>query len=214
MEKNLLAETVKKIELSEDRKERIIKNCYEKMEESVVSKNVQVKNATKRETTRNCFKRPMVAVASLAICLCLTGVTALASTGKLQGFFKDIVRWDGAVTGTTYEQATEEVELYASVVSDVLAVEMIMINPNTVPYSTLETLGIGQYKIVDGNGNTIVEKGVTENAEVTDGKANVAISLSEMASGKYKLMVNTLVGGAKAEQPLAISGNWECEFVK
>lgn len=205
MEKNLLVETIKEIELSEDRKERIIKKCYEKMEESVMSKNVQV---------RNCFKRPMVAVATFAICLCLTGVTALAATGKLQGFFKDIVRWDGAVIGTTYEQATEEMELRASVVSDSLVVEMIMANPNTVPYMTLETLGIGQYKIVDGNGNTIVEKGVTESAEITDGRANVAISLSEMASGEYKLIVNTLVGGAKADQPLAISGNWECEFKK
>lgn len=49
----------------------------------------------------------------LVLCLCLTGVTALAATGKLQGFFSDITGWNGAVVGTSYEQATKELEVKA-----------------------------------------------------------------------------------------------------
>ena len=39
------------------------------------------------------------------------GVTTLAATGKLEGFFKDIKRWDGAIVGTSYEQATDEIDV-------------------------------------------------------------------------------------------------------
>ena len=57
------------------------------------------------------FKKPLVAVATFAVCFCFISMAALASTGKLQGFFKDVTNWSGAITGTTYEQSTEEVEL-------------------------------------------------------------------------------------------------------
>ncbi|MBQ9142298.1 MAG: hypothetical protein IJX63_11005, partial [Lachnospiraceae bacterium] len=166
-----------------------------------------------KSTTKNMFKRPMIVVATLTLCLCVTGVTALAATGKLQGYFKDITNWNGAITGTTYEQATDELELQVTEVSDALTVTITMIKPDVAPYRLLETFGVESYKIVDMTGNVIVKGDRTELVEVVDGKANVMISLENVSEGEYKLQVTEMVGGSKADQPLVISGTWECEFV-
>ena len=98
-----LKKKVNEIEMPDEMRSRIIRNCYLKMEEEMMRKD-------KRTTF---FRKPIVAVASLALCICLTGISAMAATGKLQGFFKDITRWDGAVVDTSYEQATNEVEVKA-----------------------------------------------------------------------------------------------------
>jgi len=36
--------------------------------------------------------------------------------------------------------------------------------------------------------------------------------LDDLASGEYRLMINAFVGSKKADQPLVISGTWECGF--
>ncbi len=59
----------------------------------------------------------------MSVCISLTGVTTLAATGTLQGFFKDIMGWNGAVVGTIYEQASDEIELSVIGVTDQLMVE-------------------------------------------------------------------------------------------
>lgn len=203
MESRILAEKVKEIEMTEEMQDRILGNCYQKMEDKKMNKN----------TTKNMFKRPMIAVAALTLCLCVTGVTALAATGKLQGYFKDITNWNGAITGTTYEQATDELELQVTEVSDDLTVTITMLKPDVAPYSSLETFGLESYKIVDMEGKVVVKGDRTELAEVVDGKADVKISLENATEGEYKLQVTEMVGGSKADQPLVISGIWECEFV-
>lgn len=40
-----------------------------------------------KNTSKKFYMKPMVAVAALALCLCLTGMTAMAAQGKMQGFF-------------------------------------------------------------------------------------------------------------------------------
>lgn len=204
METKKLVKKLNEIQMPKEMQERIIRNCYIEMEEKNMSNN----------RTKKFFKKPVAIVASLTICVCLAGVTSLAATGKLEGFFKDIVRFDGAVTGTSYEQATEEVELKIVDVTEELTVEVTMINPQVAPYSTFEVFGIENYKIVDMNDNVIMEGTTTEMTEVVNGKVNVNISLENITSGEYKLIVSKLVGSAKADQPLVVSGVWECEFVK
>lgn len=200
MDKKFISKKINEIEMTQEMQERIIRNCYIKMEEQTMNK------------VKKSLKKPMVAVVSLSLCLCLSGVTALATTGKLQGFFKDITSWNGAVTGTSYEQATDEIEMIVATISDKLMVSVTMVNPKEAPYSSFETFGVESYKIVDMKGNEITKGKATEMAKVVDGKVNVNISLNNISSGEYKLIVNNFVGGAKAEQPLIISGTWECEF--
>lgn len=197
------AEEVKKIEMPAEMQERIRKNCYEKMEEENMKKS-----------RKNIFQKPMVAVAALALCLCVTGVSALAATGKLQGFFKDIKRWDGAVTGSTYEQATDEVEIAITEVTDSLEVNITFVDAQKVPYSVFETLGIHNYQILDKTGKAVVKGAETAAVAISNGQVQLSISLEEVPAGEYKLVVTELVGGSKADQPLVVKGTWECGFTK
>lgn len=81
MEKRILVEKLNEFEMPKEMRDRIIRNCYIESEEQTMHKN----------TTKKFIKKPMAVAASFVLCLCLTGVTALAATGKLQGFFKDIL---------------------------------------------------------------------------------------------------------------------------
>lgn len=188
---------LKEIEMPEDMKKRMIRKCERKMEEKKMSN-----------------KKYMAVAASLALCLCLTGVTALAATGKLQGIFKDIKRWDGAVIGTSYEQATDEIEVKVTDVTEELTLEISMINPNAAPYSSFELFGLESYQLVDMDGKKIFEADEANMAEVSEGKVVLAIPLNGVSEGAYKLIINEMKGSSKADQPLVLSGTWEIEFIK
>ena len=197
MDKNEFTNKIREIEMPKDMQQRIIENCHLETEKKRMNKM---------------FKRPMVAAASFALCVCLTGVTALAATGKLEGFFKDVKRWDGAVVGTSYEQATEEIDMKVVNITDELIVEVTMLEPNIAPYSFFEMFGINEYKIVDEAGNTVMENEPIEMSAMQNSNVIVKIPLNTISEGKYTLIVSKLVGSAKADQPLVISGTWECEF--
>lgn len=197
------AEKVKQIEMPAEMQERIRKNCYKKMEEENMKKS-----------RKNIFQKPMVAVAALALCLCVTGISALAATGKLEGFFKDITRWDGAVTGSTYEQASDEVEIVIGDVTDSLEVNLTFLKAKQPPYSIFETLGIQNYQIQDKTGKAVVKGAETKTEAINNGKVQLSIYLKDIPVGEYKLVVTELVGGSKADQPLVVKGTWECDFTK
>ena len=197
MDKKKFVNKIKEIEMPKDMQQRIIEKCYIETEKKRMNKM---------------FKKPMVAVASFAVCVCLMGVTALAATGKLEGYFRDIKRWDGAVIGTAYEQATDEVEMNIIEVSDKLVVEITMVNFKEAPYSFFEMFGIKNYKIVDANGKVIVENENLEMSAIANNKVLVNVPLDDVGNGEYTLIVSELVGGSKADQPLGLDGTWECSF--
>lgn len=202
MDMHLLSQKINSIEMSEEMKKRMIHHCYSKMEEPLMNKN------------KKTFQKPMIAIASMVLCFFLIGATALASSDKLQGFFRDIIRWDGAVIGTSYEQATDEITMNVVSVSDELTVTTVLVNPNTVPYMTFEAFGIGEYKIVDANEKVVIKGSATDYTEIVDGKATFSIPASELVSGNYKLVVSSFVGSSKADQPLVLHGNWKCTFTR
>ena len=202
MDKNKLAAKVKEIEMPEDMQRRIIRNCYGEMEKQNM------------RTEKSHFQKPLMAAVVLMICLCLSGITVLAATGKLEGFFKDIKRWDGAVVGTSYEQATDEVKLSVVTATDKLTVEITMLKPDVAPYAFFELFGIHKYQIIDENGNTVAENEAVEISPVEAGKVSVSIPLENIPGGGYTLIISELIGSAKADQPLVLSGTWECEFIR
>ncbi|MBR4983066.1 MAG: hypothetical protein IKY94_10955 [Lachnospiraceae bacterium] len=197
MDKKKFVNIINEIQMPKDMQQRIIEKCYIETEKKRMNKM---------------FKKPMVAVASFAVCVCLMGVTALAATGKLEGYFRDIKRWDGAVVGTAYEQATDEVEMNIIEVSDKLVVEITMVNFKEAPYSFFEMFGIKNYKIVDANGKVIVENENLEMSAIANNKVLVNVPLDDVGNGEYTLIVSELVGGSKADQPLGLDGTWECSF--
>lgn len=214
MKMEKLLHEINQIEMPEDMKKRIIHNCTSQVE--MKNKNSFYRgreNNTMKKKNKLC-KKPMVAAASMAICFCLVGVTALASGGKLEGFFKDIVRWDGAVVGISYEQASEEISVSVISEAEELIVTVGMLEPDTAPYAFLDNFAINAYEIMDENGKTVVKGESTEAVEIVNGKVELVLPIAELSGGNYKLVIHEFVSSAKADQPLVLSGTWECEFIK
>lgn len=223
MDYNKLKKAVIKIEMPDDMKARVIENCtlnttYE-TEETTMNKNT-----AKRE-----YKKPILVAVAAALFICFA--LGAAAAGRY-GFFSDIVRWDGAVTGAQYENATKEID--AEVISagnGVVTVSAVLLRPDAVPYSEEERLGIGSYEIIDSDGNVVAKgepakyseiidsegniikkNGAAEFAEISDGRAEIKISAEGIESGNYKLIISSFIGVKKADKPLNICGEWECEF--
>lgn len=203
MKTNDLKHSIGNIKMPPDMKQRIIKNCYNETEKANMKTNKTL-----------FYKKPIVAIAALVLCICVASTVALASTGKLQGYFKDIKNLGGAITGTAYDQATDEIEIDITKITDVLTVEVTFLNNEQPPYNCSEMLGINSYSIIDSNNIAVVKKKSSELSEVLDGKAQLTIPINELKSGNYTLLVNEFVSEKKADQPLIISGNWELKFTK
>lgn len=200
-----LAEKVKEIKMPDEMQERIIRRCYQ-------TSNLEMENQTMKKTSNTFFRRTAAVAAALVLCLCITGVTALAASGQLKGFFKDITNWKGAVIGTAYEQATDELEVVILDSSKELTISVTMVNPKVAPYFTIQELGVECYEILDASGKVVMKGEQTAMAKVVDGQATIPVPVKELGAGTYKLVIRAFVGGAKAEQPLTMSGTWEVEF--
>ena len=218
MERNLLKEEIKEIKMPLVMQERILENCrnteVNEKENVFMAKNISTdtnKQSVKKRAGRK-WTRIATVAAAVALCLGFGGVTAMAASGKLDGFFADVTRWDGAVVGTTYEQATEEIEVSASVSGDSLVVDAVLLKAGEAPYAYVEGFGVQKYQIVDAKGDVVVEGISSEAVEITDGKVSVELPLDEFESGNYTLIITEFVGTAKADQDLPIKGYWECKF--
>ena len=194
-----LKTSIEKIEMSDEMQARIIKNCR-------LSATYKTEEFTMKKRNTNWFMKPIAIAAVLTLCMVAAGAASHF------GMFKDITNWSGAVTGTEYVQATDDIQLNVSAAEDNLAVTVTLLTPDTLPYSELETMGIGSYKIVDQNGNVVFNGENSDFSLIVDGKVNISISLNGIENGSYKLVVDTFSGAKKADNILRISGSWECEF--
>lgn len=202
MEYEKMKSAVNAIVMPDEKKRRIARNC-----------KMAAIQPRKEITMNHKIRKPVAVCAVLVVCLALS-VTALAATGVLQGFFKDITDFRGAVIGTSYEQATDEIGVTAAVEDNTLIVLAEFENPQAAPYSEMEELGIYHYQIIDSEGNVVREGETEQRAPVIDGQAAIDIALEDVEYGNYKLLVTAFVAAKKADQPLNISGIWECAFTK
>ena len=200
----LLKKKIEEIKMTGAMQERILQNCLKATEKERMDRNMVEKKSNKRW-----FQKPLAVAAALALCLTLGSVTALAANGKLEGFFKDITDWRGAVTGTTYEQATDEITVNVIAEAGVLKVEAVFVEAEKAPYSEVEQLAIGKYRMIDANGNTVAQGDAGEAVPVQDGQTALMLDVEELPAGQYTLQLQSFIGSKKAEQPLSINGNWE-----
>ena len=203
MDYRIIKTAADKIRMSEEMKQRIIRNCKIKQSNQMEEKTMKHHNRV---------RKPAVVVAVLAVCLTLS-VTVLAAPGILQGYFRDITNWQGAIVGLSYEQATDEIGMEVTVNGNELTALVTFFNPQDLPYRETEKLGIAAYRIVDANGN-VVKEGAAESTEVVNGQATISIKLDDIDSGSCKLIVTAFVSEKKADQPLNLNGRWECNFTK
>ena len=194
-----LKKSVEKIKMSDEMKNRIIRNCYSQIsnkEESVV------KNTNKR------FKKIFPLVAILVICVISVGAVI---ANHIRGF-KDVTKGT-AIVGTIYEESTEMIKLGAEV-KDTLVVSVDVVEYNKPPYIELDIMDINSYKIIDSAGKIVNEGTAKSTSAFENGKVTFELPLDDIESGEYKLIINEFVGSKKADQPLPIKGTWECSFIK
>ena len=118
-----------------------------------------------------------------------------------------------AIVGTSYEQATEEIEIQTTLNDDLLNVTIQFLLPEEAPYLYFETFGIEHYEIRDNSG-AVVKEGQVAMTDIANDNKSFEIEAENLSSGTYTLFINKLVGGSKADQPLVIHGYWESEFTK
>ena len=149
MEFENLKNAAKEITMPEEIKRRIEHNCKKQIV------NTMEEHTMNHRKNVSFFKKPAAVFAALVICLSLS-VTALAATGVLQGFFSDITNHSGAIVGTSYEQATDEIAVDVTVNGNELTVLTTFVNPDKFPYREAELLGIADYQIIDADGKVIL----------------------------------------------------------
>ena len=184
-------------------------------------KNMEVHTMSKPKVT---MKRTLALIAVLALCIITVAMTPLANS--IRGFFSDIVRFDGAITGTRYENATNDIkidvlELTSKNGNVIIPLELTFENPTEAPFPYIQEVAISEYKILDSDNKEIIKTKLSaedgDKGLVTDGKVLVNLSLndSKFKSGEeYTIAIEKMYGLSKADAPLHITGRWECKFVK
>ena len=196
-----LKNALEKIEMPQAMQERIVRNCSEKLH------NREERTMKKSNTYRSQKWIPAAFSLSLFLMLSIVGTAAVRT-----GFFKNITRWDGAVTGGVYEQASEEIEVTAFADGGTLTVSATLLLPGEPPYCFFETFGVQSCQITDGDGKVVMEQKDPVFSRLEDGQASIQIPLEGIKPGDYRLLIRQFAGSAKADQPLTINGIWECHF--
>lgn len=150
------------------------------------------------------MKKRMTVLIAAVLITALCCVTAFAAVNG--GWFADVKNGVGAITGTEYHNATEEITVTAEANNNPLTVTVTFLAPEQFPYRELETLRIGEYRIDDNSGNE------TDNAPIVNGIAQLTIPVGDLPAGSHTLHIASFIGEKKAEQPLPIYGDWECTF--
>ena len=119
-----------------------IKEEIKNMEEHVVIKS----------KSRSTIKRAVAIAAVLTLCIITVAMTPLANS--IKGFFKDIVRFDGTIAGTQYENATNDIKVSAMEISTdnyktVIPLELSFENPNEAPFAHIQEIAVADYMILD-----------------------------------------------------------------
>ena len=184
-------------------------------------KNMEERTMSKPKITT---KRTLAIAAVLALCLITVCMTPLANS--IKGFFSDIVRFDGAITGTQYENATNDIKVdVLDVTSEngnvIIPLELSFENPTEAPFPYIQEVAVSEYKIFDSNNKEVIKTKLPaedgDKGAVSDGKILVNLSLKDdkLKSGEeYTIVIEKMYGLSKADAPLHITGRWECKFVK
>ena len=184
-------------------------------------KNMEERTMSKPKITT---KRTLAIAAVLALCLVTVCMTPLANS--IRGFFSDIIRFDGAITGTQYENATNDIKIDVLEVTSengnvIIPLELSFENPSEAPFPYIQEVAVSEYKIVDSNNKEIIKTKLSaeegDKGTIADGKVLVNLSLNDakLKSGEeYTIVIDKMYGLSKADAPLHITGTWECNFIR
>lgn len=185
-----LFESAGNVEMPEEMQARIIKNC----------RDIRLRGSLPG-------RKFALITAALLLLLCITA-TGVGS----RGFFRDIKDGFGAITGTEYLNATEEIDVQALLSDGILTVHIKFFTPDALPFRDCEGLGIGSYRITDADGNSLYEGTGTDPVPIADGRAEISIALDRDLTAPHAIIIDTFISTKKADQPLEITGCWEVQI--
>lgn len=194
-----LKKSVQSIKMSDEMQTRIIKNCRSTARQ-------ETEDIPMKKRNHAWLIKPAVIAAVLSLCVAAVGAENYVA------HFRDVTDWTGAVTGTEYVQATNDIQMDLTANKDALTLHVTFLTPDTTPYKYLETLGIDSYQVVDASGSVVFSGEDSAFFELLDGTASISLPVSDMDSGTYTLQVDAFSGASKADAPIRISGFWKCDF--
>lgn len=138
----------------------------------------------------------------------------IVSTTDGKGYFRDTKNWYGAVTGTTYQNADEEIAVNITVSNSDIVLDIYFRCPYEFPYREIEELALKEYQVIDLDGRIVCSETKTvQYSNVLDGKTSFQIYLGDIPDGEYKLQIQSFEGIKTPEHPLVINGKWESKFL-
>ncbi len=160
------------------------------------------------------FRKSTIAAAvALVLTAGLLTAGAITYADSIRGSFSDVFGFGGAIVGTEYHNATEEISVTAEANSETVTVNARFLYPADAPYAFITELSLKNVTITDSSGAKLLTIEETDQATITNGSVSVAIPMGTLIlspNAEYTLAFDTAVGHAKAEQPLPMSGNWSC----
>ncbi len=167
-----------------------------------------------KKTTKQKKSRSSKWIAALVIptALIMAGVGAYAASEN--GFFRDKTNPFGAVTGSTYENATNEISIRAEYAEDAVNVTFDFLQPTIFPYREIETVRLygTDIKLTGSSGVIESKEWDTGAVAITENQATLTLPTGTLPAGSYQLSVQTVIGEKKADPPLEINGSWNMSF--
>ena len=176
----------------------------------------------KKNKKKQWIRRMTTAAAAFVVCVLVFTQTTAADTVK--GFFKDITRVDGAITGTAYEVGMDEIQIQCQgmeVHSEKITMnlQISFANAEQPPYSELAALQIGEGQILNEDGKIVYEieseADMLQASDLESGSVCIGLDVDDSVFEKgqeYVLVIDTLYGHKKADAPLVIQGEWSIKL--
>lgn len=185
-----IKENVEAIRMPESARQEIAENLRKRKEYTMKPKSIRL--------------APIAAV--LALCLMLP--LGASAAGRM-GFFRDITGWNGAIVGTAYENATEEIIVTAKAENRELLITVTLLKSQELPYREEETLALGSCYLTDEAGNRIAQWTGTDAVKITGPTLTFRLPMEEDA---HTLHIENFVSAKKADQDLSIFGDWQIKI--
>lgn len=163
-----------------------------------------------RPVRRRGFPKLAAAIAVPAV-LAMTGAGVYAAVSG--GYFKDVKNDFGAVTGTVYENATDEISVNAELSGHDLKLSLTFLAPDSYPYKLPGSeIGLMDYRIVRADDNFEISHGEATVSGISEGFAELSVPLYDIKSGNHAIIIDSFVITKKADQPLPVKGSWSADF--
>ncbi|MBR5565325.1 MAG: hypothetical protein IKW08_04070 [Roseburia sp.] len=217
--KPIIEEKLDAIEIPNNLHERCVTGVMKAKAEMDTSLYEQKLESRRKKEDKKYMKKMVIAAAVMLVCVLAVGNTTMAD--GIKGMFKDIIRFDGAVTGSEYVNATDEVsittgEVTVSETEVFVPVEITFLNQETAPFNCIEFVEVDAFEILNADSEVVVsEKDANVVCSVDNGRASLSLKVDtdKLATREtYMLVIECFEGLKKADAPLAVKGEWECTF--